>query len=64
MTLHMSDPELFDSSKKWYVSERFWAKQCFRVCSCLTVVYNVVGSGEGERQGARYASHISKEDLG
>lgn len=64
MTLRTSDPEVFDSSKKWCVSERFWVKQCFRACSCLTVVYDVVGNGEGERQGARYASHIGKEGLG
>lgn len=64
MTLRMSDPERFDSSRKCYVTERFGAKQYFRVYSSPPVVYNVVGNEDGERQGARQASHTSEDDLG
>ena len=34
------------------------------VCSSSPVVYNVVGNEERERQGARQASHTSKDGLG
>lgn len=48
-------------SVKYFGQVNVLAEQYFRVCSCLTVVYNVVY--KGERQGARYASHISREGL-
>lgn len=38
-------------------------KAAFRMYS-FTVVYNVVGNGKAERQGARYASHISNRGRG
>lgn len=52
--MHKSDPGLFGSRKKWYVSERFWAGEIYgqsNILECVVLLWCIMWLEMGKERG-------------